>query len=185
MSGVCKFACATKVAYDANDVVAQPGAVAGKLTQCPVSGVVFAVEASRPHVRLSNEVYVTCCDKCAEKLTADPRHYLRDGSTSVQLLSFDDCPNVVATRESLRAAMASAGIRATIEEIDLSSPKTSEQLRAWGSPTVLVNGRDVAGTEGPAGTACRLYKDDSGRMVGYPPASLLRSALTGGPMTAR
>ena len=77
MSGVCRFACATKLEYKAKDVLAQPGAKTGKLTQCPVSGVVFAVDASRPHARIANEDYVTCCDKCATKLKKDPRHYLK------------------------------------------------------------------------------------------------------------
>src|SRR5262245_17236418 len=53
MSGACRFACATKLSYKARDVMAQPGATAGKLTQCPVSGVVFAVDAGRPRVRLA------------------------------------------------------------------------------------------------------------------------------------
>ena len=59
------------------NVFAQPGAQSGKLTQCPVSGVVFAVDANRPHVRIGKDEYVTCCDKCATKLKHDPRHYLR------------------------------------------------------------------------------------------------------------
>ena len=77
MSGMCRFACATKLNYKAKDVMAQPGAKAGKLTQCPVSGVVFAVGANRPHVRIAGDEYVTCCDKCATKLKKDPRHYLK------------------------------------------------------------------------------------------------------------
>jgi hypothetical protein len=77
MSGVCRFACATKLKHDASDVLAQPGAKAGKLTQCPVSGVVFAVDASRPRVRVGSEEYVTCCDKCATRLKRDPGHYLK------------------------------------------------------------------------------------------------------------
>ena len=77
MSGVCRFACATKLKYEAKNVLAQPGAQTGKLTQCPVSGVVFAVDANRPHVRIGRDEYVTCCDKCATKLKHDPRHYLR------------------------------------------------------------------------------------------------------------
>lgn len=77
MSGVCRFACATKLKYDAKNVMAQPGAQTGKLTQCPVSGVFFAVDANRPHVRIGKNEYVTCCDKCATKLKHDPRHYLR------------------------------------------------------------------------------------------------------------
>ena len=77
MSGMCRFACATRLKYKSRDVVAQPGAKAGMLTQCPVSGVVFAVDANRPHVRIANEEYVTCSDKCAQKLKKDPRHYLK------------------------------------------------------------------------------------------------------------
>ena len=77
MSGPCQFACATKLDYEAKDVHAQPGALDGKLTQCPVSGVVFAVDADRPHVPIAGEVYVTCCDGCADKLGRDPGRYLR------------------------------------------------------------------------------------------------------------
>jgi hypothetical protein len=77
MSGVCRFACAAKVAHEAADVVAQPGAVGDRLTQCPVSGVVFLAEEGRPRVKIGGEEYVTCCDRCAEKLTRDPRRYLR------------------------------------------------------------------------------------------------------------
>jgi hypothetical protein len=77
MSGVCRFACATKLKYSAKDVMGQPGAKAGKLTQCPVSGVVFAVDANRPHVKIAGDEFVTCCDKCAQKLKKDPRHYLK------------------------------------------------------------------------------------------------------------
>jgi len=77
MSSVCRFACATQLHYQRDDVQAQPGAVAGKLTQCPVSGVVFAVDRTRPRVRIGGEQYVTCCDKCAQKLKRDPRHYLK------------------------------------------------------------------------------------------------------------
>ncbi len=77
MSSACRFSCATRLKYDPKDVQAQPGAKAGRLTQCPVSGVVFAVDANRPHVRVGKDEFVTCCDKCAQKLKANPRHYLK------------------------------------------------------------------------------------------------------------
>lgn len=73
----CRFACATKAKYDARAVLAQPRAKSGKLTQCPVSGVVFSVDAKRPHVRVGADDYVTCCDTCAEKLRKDPRRFVR------------------------------------------------------------------------------------------------------------
>jgi hypothetical protein len=77
MSGVCRYGCATKSAYEASQVVAQPGSRAGKLTQCPVSGVVFSVDKKRPRVKIAGETYVTCCDGCAGKLKKSPRQYLR------------------------------------------------------------------------------------------------------------
>lgn len=73
----CRFACGTKQDYQASDVHTQPGACAGNLTQCPVSGVVFAVDEGRPHVRIGQAEYVTCCDKCAQKLKRDPGRYLK------------------------------------------------------------------------------------------------------------
>lgn len=73
----CRYACANKAKYDAKSVIAQPGARDGKLTQCPVSGVVFSVDARRPHVRFGADDYVTCCDTCAEKLRKNPRRFLR------------------------------------------------------------------------------------------------------------
>ena len=73
----CRFACATKARYDAMAVLPQPGAEDGKLTQCPVSGVVFSVDAERPHVSVGADEYVTCCDTCAEKLRENPRRFVR------------------------------------------------------------------------------------------------------------
>jgi len=73
----CQFACATRLKYDAKAVMAQPGARNGKLTQCPVSGVVFTVDATRPHVEVGSDDYVTCCAACAEKLRKDPHRFVR------------------------------------------------------------------------------------------------------------
>ncbi len=73
----CRFACATRGKVDAKSVVAQPGARDGQLTQCPVSGVVFTVDAGRPHVGVGSDDFVTCCDTCAEKLRKQPRRFVR------------------------------------------------------------------------------------------------------------
>lgn len=77
MSGVCQFACATRLKYDPKDLAPQPGAKAEQLTQCPVSGVVFTVDAKRPRVQLGADEYVTCCGSCAAKLRKDPRRFVR------------------------------------------------------------------------------------------------------------
>ena len=77
MSGVCRFSCAAQQPFEEKDVVPQPGAVAGRLTRCPVSGVVFEVDDQRPRVAWASGEYVLCCDRCAEKLKKDPGRFVR------------------------------------------------------------------------------------------------------------
>jgi mercuric ion transport protein len=93
----------------------------------------------------------------------------------VQLLSFPGCPNVQAVREALRRSLASAGLPVTFEEVDVTAPETPEHLRGWGSPTILVNGADVAG-ESPAGVCCRLYAN--GARHGVPSEEMIDRALS-------
>lgn len=95
----------------------------------------------------------------------------------VQLLTFSGCPNAEAARRTLRAVLASAGISASIEEVDTDAPDTPEPLRGWGSPTILIDGKDVGGLQAPSGSGCRLYRDEEGRLLGMPAEALLRSAL--------
>jgi hypothetical protein len=77
----------------------------------------------------------------------------------------------------LRSVLALSGTPVDIEEVDTTSPETPEPLRTWGSPTILIDGRDVGGEESPRGAGCRLYRDEEGRHRGTPSESLLRSAL--------
>ncbi len=94
----------------------------------------------------------------------------------VQLLTLAGCPNSAAAREILRSVLASAGITEPIEEVDANAPEAPESLRGWGSPTILIDGVDVGGQE-PAGTTCRLYRDEGGPLRGTPSEARLRSAL--------
>ena len=96
----------------------------------------------------------------------------------IQLLSHPGCPNTSAARDRLLEALVIAGVAADIEEIDTTSEATPDGLRGWGSPTVLVNGEDVAG-EKPSGSAnCRLYRGAGGERSGAPSVSLLVTFLT-------
>ena len=95
----------------------------------------------------------------------------------VQLITFPGCPNAPMARAALQRALASAGIVERIEEVNTADPETPEPLRAWGSPTVLLDGEDVGGMVAPTGQSCRLYEDDEGRMQSAPPESLIAAAL--------
>ena len=75
---------------------------------------------------------------------------------SVELICFEGCPNASLARDNLRAALASAGREVIWMQWDLLADWTPEHLRRHGSPTVLVDGRDVMGeAAGSAAMACR------------------------------
>ena len=78
------------------------------------------------------------------------------GKQKIELIFFEGCPNVDPARDNLRAALQSAGMDATWTEWDLGSDSTPAHCGSHGSPTVLIDGRDVTGdTTGTAGMACR------------------------------
>jgi len=93
----------------------------------------------------------------------------------IQLLTFPGCPNAEGAREALRRSIAAVDLPPGFEEVDVTDPATPDDLRNWGSPTILVDGRDVTGGA-PTGTSCRLYpKSADGRRV--PPDEVIRGAL--------
>ena len=69
---------------------------------------------------------------------------------TIQLLVFSGCPLANAARASLHEALAELQIAGYVE-VDLLDPATPAELRAWGSPTILVDGEDVTVYEGPDG----------------------------------
>lgn len=93
----------------------------------------------------------------------------------VQLLWFPGCPNAGAAREALRRSLAAAGLPPAFEDVDVTATGAPAHLRRWGSPTILVNGRDVAGGS-PTGASCRIYGAGS-NASGVPPDDLIARAL--------
>ena len=101
----------------------------------------------------------------------------RKQMADVEIVYDRDCPNLEETRKAVRQALTSLGISPTWREWESSSPDTPEHLRGYGSPTVLVDGKDVAGSPAPAGRCCRLYEEDTGELSGVPPVSRIVDAL--------
>lgn len=100
---------------------------------------------------------------------------------SIDFLFAADCPNVPAARKQLTAACAAMGIAPSWLEWDLSDPATPEEFRGWGSPTILVDGRDICGAQRQHGASgCRIYSDGQS-LSGVPPLELLTQALRAAP----
>ena len=79
----------------------------------------------------------------------------------IQLIYSPDCPNVSAARDVLNQALSRFPDPPPVTAVDVTDPRCPAQLRAWGSPTILVDGADVAGSAGPGeevvGPCCRVY----------------------------
>jgi len=97
----------------------------------------------------------------------------------IELLYFPGCPNVQAAREQLARALALAGLPPRWVEHDVSASDAPAHTRGYGSPTILVDGRDVAGGSPAEGSACRLYPGSE--VAGVPPTRAILAALVAEP----
>jgi len=97
---------------------------------------------------------------------------------SVQLIYDRDCPNVLDARANLVKALAASGREARWTEWDRSAPDSPPDVRGYGSPTILVDGKDVAGSPASEGNpSCRLYRNRAGRFAGIPSVEQITAAL--------
>ncbi len=68
--------------YDPADLVAQPGAAIGDLTQCPVSSEVFRVTEDAPFVDHEGQNVYFCCPRCIRTFQRSPEQHLNPGGTA-------------------------------------------------------------------------------------------------------
>ena len=96
----------------------------------------------------------------------------------VELIYDADCPNVAATRTRLIKAFTRTGVSARWREWERNSPESPVYVQSFGSPTILVDGKDIAGISSTSGIhACRVYSGSKGNLQGTPPLELICVAL--------
>ena len=97
----------------------------------------------------------------------------------VELIYDADCPNVPAARQQLLRAFAAIGAVPKWQEWERGATSSPVHVRDYASPTVLVDGRDVALSTPIAGDcACRIYTDETGRLSGVPRRGDITIALS-------
>lgn len=96
----------------------------------------------------------------------------------VEVLYVLDCPHHPTAIKQLRAVLLAEGIASEIIEVLVKDAMTAEELGFRGSPTIRINGRDIAGeshsTQSGA-LACRVYPGSN--VVGVPPLELMQRAV--------
>ncbi len=97
---------------------------------------------------------------------------------NVELIYDRDCPNIPGARANLVRALAASGREARWTEWDRSAPDTPSHVKGYGSPTILVDRKDVAGSPpGEGNPSCRLYRNMAGQFVGMPSVEQITAAL--------
>ncbi|GMV05676.1 MAG: hypothetical protein AMXMBFR53_19530 [Gemmatimonadota bacterium] len=101
----------------------------------------------------------------------------------VELVYDPGCPHVDEARAVLTRALQEAGAPAVWSEWSTGDPQCPENRLRLGSPTILVNGKDVAPgphpwapPQGDEGPRCRIYREE-GVLMGAPPAARVLAAV--------
>jgi hypothetical protein len=94
----------------------------------------------------------------------------------VDLIYEAGCPHAEEARANLSSALTRTGRAPRWHEYRIGSPDLPDYARGYGSPTVLVDGRDVAGAEPGSDACCRLYGGPGGT-AGAPPVDAIAAAL--------
>ena len=104
-----------------------------------------------------------------------------DEHPQVDLVFDVDCPHIDHARELLRHALIAVGLRPGWREWLRDAPDTPDGLRCLGSPSIVIDGKDVTSDESrqaerPAAVSCRIYRHVDG-FRGVPPLDVVTRAL--------
>jgi hypothetical protein len=95
----------------------------------------------------------------------------------IEVLYVLDCPHYPAAMAELKSVLAIEGISDQVSEVLVADPRMAETLKFRGSPTIRINGRDIAGESDVQHSAlsCRLYSGE--KQPGVPPAEMIHRAV--------
>lgn len=96
---------------------------------------------------------------------------------TIEFIYDRDCPNVEPARAALRDALSTLKRTLVWQEWDRADQKAPAYVHAYGSPTILVDGKDIAGMPPGDASACRIYRNEQGNTRGIPDSQLILSAM--------
>lgn len=99
----------------------------------------------------------------------------------VELIYDTDCPNVQAAREQLRRTFQEVGQPADWQEWNRAASSSPEYARQYGSPTILVDGKEVTGAlPQERADSCRVYPSQQDGFQRVPTVEVIAAALRKG-----
>jgi DNA-binding transcriptional ArsR family regulator len=104
----------------------------------------------------------------------------RNQKVTIEFLYFrEGCPSWEEAKRNLEEVLVEEGIEAEVVEREITTEEDAVRHRFLGSPTILIDGRDIE--EGARGAetfqvGCRVYRTEEG-LTGVPPKEMIRRAL--------
>jgi hypothetical protein len=97
----------------------------------------------------------------------------------VRFLYSEDCSSHGEALARLRSVLAEEGLRAEVEIVRVDTFEEAERERFTGSPTILIDGKDISPVPPTAhyAPACRAYVLEDGRISPLPSVLMIRKAV--------
>jgi hypothetical protein len=95
----------------------------------------------------------------------------------IEVLYVLDCPHYPAAMAELKSVLTAEKISAQINEVLVANARMAVTLKFRGSPTIRINGRDIASESQLQNFAvsCRFYPGE--KRPGVPPAEMIHRAV--------
>lgn len=95
----------------------------------------------------------------------------------VELVYDKECPNIQGTRNQLSQAFQSLKLKSNWIEWERSSPNCPHYARDFGSPTILINQKDILNEKPSGHNCCRIYNLANHHRIGIPDAQVIINAM--------
>lgn len=95
----------------------------------------------------------------------------------IEVLYILDCPHYPAALAELKRVLTVENISTQVSEVLVANPRMAKAMKFRGSPTIRINGRDIAGESELQhfAVSCRLYPGE--KQPGVPPAEMIHRAV--------
>lgn len=96
----------------------------------------------------------------------------------IELVYDSDCPNAEQARINLEQALKQSGIKTEWKEWNRQNENIPSYLKRYGSPTILINGKDIVeNMPDSQSDSCRVYADKDGYLQGVPSVEAIKDAI--------
>ena len=101
------------------------------------------------------------------------------GDLHIAILYCEECPSYERTFQRVRKVLDEEGLKVKLEIKRVETDDEAERYHFIGSPTILINDRDIDPTPSSIyrAQACRAYKLANGRISPLPSEEMVRKAI--------